>query len=272
MQSMNQDQIERAAAFLAKAWRGDAHFNALPNGCAPANLDQGYLLQSRFSELIATRQVGWKIAATSSGGQSHIGVGHPLIGRLFADRVYQTPATLLLRGNRMRVAEAEFCFRFGRDLPAGEREYGVDEVMNHVDALFPAIEVPDSRFGEYAAAGAACLVADNACAREFVLGDAVAGQWREIAFEKFPVAVWRNGLSALGGSGADVLGDPRLALTWFTNECVRRGLELKAGHLVTTGVVGRPVAIGPGDTIVADFGVLGAVELTVADAPPDSNA
>lgn len=171
----------------------------------------------------------------------------------------------------MRVAEAEFCFRFGRDLPAGGREYGVDEVMSHVDALFPAIEVPDSRFVEFAAAGPACLVADNACAREFVLGDAVAGRWREIAFARFAVSVLRNSAPALRGSGADVLGDPRLALGWFVNECARRGLELKAGHLVTTGVVGRPIAIDPGDTVVADFGVLGTVELTVADAPSDSS-
>jgi len=47
-------------------------------------------------------------------------------------------------------------------------------------------------------------------------------------------------------------------------ECARRGLALKSGHLVPTGVVGRPVPIAPGDRVRADFGVLGDVDLHCA--------
>ena len=32
---------------------------------------------------------GWKIAATSSSGQKHIGVSEPLAGRIFKEKVYQ---------------------------------------------------------------------------------------------------------------------------------------------------------------------------------------
>ena len=51
----------------------------------------------------------------------HIGVEGPLAGRLFAERVGQSGATLSLAGNHMRVAEPEFAFRMARDLPPRSR-------------------------------------------------------------------------------------------------------------------------------------------------------
>jgi 2-keto-4-pentenoate hydratase len=268
-QNMNPDDIERAAVFIAEHWRDDRHFDTLPEGTAPATLDDGYAIQSRFATLAKAPPCGFKLAATNVAGQQHINVSHPLIGRLFADRVYPTPAKLLMRANGMRVAEAEFCFRLGRALPPGKEPLDREQAMAAVDALFPAIEVPDSRFVDFAAAGAPALAADNACGREFVLGEEVTGQWREIAFGRFPVVVFLNGSLTCTGTGNDVLGDPRDALTWFLNECRRRGMALKSGEIVTTGVVGRPVPVNPGDYVRADFGVLGDVELAFAVEPED---
>jgi 2-keto-4-pentenoate hydratase len=62
------------------------------------------------------------------------------------------------------------------------------------------------------------------------------------------------------GKGANVLGDPRLALTWLVNELSGIGVPLRAGEVVTTGTCIVPVPIAPGDRIRADFGVLGVVE------------
>ncbi|MCZ7600941.1 MAG: hypothetical protein M5U09_28805 [Gammaproteobacteria bacterium] len=42
---------------------------------------------------------------------------------------------------------------------------------------------------------------------------------------------------------------------------------MKSGQLVTTGVVGAPVPIAAGDTVRADFGMLGEVSVTIADLP-----
>ena len=47
---------------------------------------------------------------------SHIAVDGPLAGRLFDGQVLDDGATVDLEGNRMRVAEPEFCFRMGRTL------------------------------------------------------------------------------------------------------------------------------------------------------------
>ncbi len=54
------------------------------------------------------------------------------------------------------------------------------------------------------------------------------------------------------------------ALTWIANNHGAQGEGLKAGQVVTTGVCGLPSPIAPGDRIMADFGSLGHVEVTLA--------
>ena len=66
--------------------------------------------------------------------------------------------------------------------------------------------------------------------------------------------------SKANGSGANVLGDPRLALTWLANELIEHGMALRAGDTVITGTCVVPVVIQEGDAIEADFGVLGRIQ------------
>ncbi|MCH9674210.1 MAG: hypothetical protein K0U93_22420 [Gammaproteobacteria bacterium] len=73
----------------------------------------------------------------------------------------------------------------------------------------------------------------------------------------------KNGEVAAEGSGADVLGDPRIALAWLANSHAHRGCGLQAGDIITTGVCGVPAPIGRGDNLTADFGPLGGVEVGI---------
>jgi 2-keto-4-pentenoate hydratase len=66
------------------------------------------------------------------------------------------------------------------------------------------------------------------------------------------------------GLGANVLGDPRIALTWLANELSRHGVTLKRGEVVTTGTCIKPLPIARGDHVAADFGVLGRVSLSIS--------
>jgi len=91
-----------------------------------------------------------------------------------------------------------------------------------------------------------------------VLGPAAAA-WRHIDLSSHKVTLSRNGTLAAEGSGAAVLDDPRLALTWLANDRAKRGEGLKAGQVVTTGTCIVPAKIAPGDSVVADFGELGRV-------------
>jgi 2-keto-4-pentenoate hydratase len=165
-----------------------------------------------------------------------------------------------MAGNAMAVAEPEFAFRMRVDLPARSAPYSLQQVLDAVDTLHPAIEIPDSRFADFVGAGEAQLIADNACAHLFVLGPATIADWRAIdLIEERPIVTLRG--ERFVGHGRNVLGDPRAALAWLANELRQLGVTLKAGRVVTTGTCHTPLPIAAGDFFAADFGALGKVSV-----------
>lgn len=254
---MDREKIQKAASLLRQAWKSAEVLDSLPADCLPRDSLEGFAVQSEFVRLSGQAVTGWKIAATSVAGQKHLDVSGPLPGRLLAGRMVPPGSTMSLAGNRMRVAEPEFVFRMARDLPKRSRAYEVEEVLACVDALCPGLEIPDSRYVAYSGIGEGPLVADNACACWFILGEPAKAAWREIDLAGHRVALFRNGEPAGEGCGANVLGDPRVALTWLANDLARFGDSLRAGQIITTGTCAVPMPLEDGLEVTADFGILG---------------
>lgn len=258
---MDDHTLDEAAQMLWRHQVAGTRLAVLPPDARPETRGDGYAIQRRLSSLHRQPVVGWKIAATSVAGQRHIGVDGPLAGSLLAHRIVESGATISLEHNTMRVAEAEFAFRFDRPLPPRERPYERDEVLVAVGSLQPTIEIPDSRYDDFLVAGTAQLIADNACAWWLVVGSDAPDGWRELDLATHRVTAELNGQRAAEGVGANVLDDPRAALTWLVNELRVFGEGVRAGDLVTTGTCIAPVAITPGDRFSADFGVLGHLDV-----------
>ena len=256
---MNQDQRRCAAELLWSAWNDERRIDAIPDPFRPTSRADGYQVQQSLAEISGQATVGWKIAATSAAGQAHLKVDGPLAGRLLANRVHPDGTPIVLGNNGMRVAEAEFAFRLGRDLPPRSQPYELAEVMAAIDSLHPAIEIPDSRYNDFCIVGSPQLIADNACAHDFVLGQPTTVDWRAIDLSAHVVRLQLNGTVAREGIGANVLGDPRIAMTWIANELREQGIGLLAGQFVTTGTSVVPVPIEQGSRLLADFGRFGIV-------------
>lgn len=289
--------IAKAADLLWDCWQHGRRVPSIPEDVRPRTREEGYAVQALIQGRSAAPLFGWKIAATSAAGQAHINVTGPLAGRLLQERVIDLsrasedvawlPASagrgrfaveLPFGVNHMKVAEAEFAFRMGRDLSPRDEPYSVDEVLAAVATLHAAIEIPDSRFDDFTIVGAPQLIADNACAHLFVLGSPTDADWRAIDLAAHrvtgsvvPAAPLlgpsstgnRNEILTCEGNGANVLGDPRIALAWLANELSGLGVTLRAGEVVTTGTCLTPLPIGPGVDVIANFGVLGDVRARV---------
>ena len=248
---------DRAADLLWTAWTAGEVIDDLPDDVRPHDHETGWAIQQRIAER-AGPGYGWKIAATSAPSQAVIGIGSPLPGRLFDRFRFEPGDTLPFGGLHMRVVEAEFAFRMARDVPAGATR---EEVLDSVAAMHLAIEVPDSRLRHYAKAGSSPLMADDACAGQFVLGREVDG-WRDAELATWLTVLWINGEIAARGSGAEVMGDPRTALVWLADELNALGTTLRAGEIVTTGSTTPVPSISAGDSVRADFGAHGDVGIT----------
>lgn len=261
---MQPQAIAKAAEIIWKNWTEQTRIPALPDGCRPRDRADGYAVQAAVWQRSGQSVFGWKIAATSTAGQAHIGVDGPLAGRLLSGRVFKDGAQVSLGGNQMRVAEVEFAFRLGAALPKRARDYATSEVIAAVQSMHPALEIPDSRYQDFVKVGAPQLIADNACACWFVLGAPAAEHWRGQRLAGHPVTACRNDAVAQQGSGVNVLGDPLVALTWIANELRIYADGLKAGDVVTTGTCVVPFEIAPGDRIRGEFGEFGSVSATIA--------
>ncbi|MEH2505018.1 2-keto-4-pentenoate hydratase [Bradyrhizobium sp. AZCC 1578] len=257
---LDRNAITAASKILHDHWRAGTKFSGLDESLRPCDRIEAYAIQAGIEKYSSDSLFGWKIAATSEAGQKHINVDGPMAGRILAETVIHDGGTASMAGNEMRVAEPEFAFRMRVDLPARSTPYTTQQVLDAVDTLHPAIEIPDSRFENFVTAGEAQLIADNACAHLFVLGPAATADWRSMDLvEERPIITMRG--HQFVGHGKNVLGDPRIALTWLANELRQLGVVLKAGRVVTTGTCHAPLPIQSGDFCAADFGSLGNVSV-----------
>jgi len=265
-----QHGAEEAARLLWTCRQSGTVVDGLPAAQRPHDAAAGHAIQAALPLVAAQAVVGWKIAATSAAGQAHIRVDGPLAGCILDSFVHPVGATLSLFRNRMRVVEPEYAFRLGADLPPRAAPYTVDEVMAAVASLHPSFEVPDSRYADFASAGAAQLIADDACCGRFAFAAAAPAAWREVDLASHRVHATVRGADGgvrytRDGEGRAVLGDPRTALTWIANELSALRIGLRAGDWASCGTCMVPLAILPGDRIEADYGEFGRIAIGLAD-------
>ena len=256
--------FREAAELLNASWKAGQKLDSIPVALRPHSREDGYKIAAEMAALRGERVTGWKIAATSHAGQAHINVDGPLAGRIYESRIAPAGSAISLGANAMKVAEVEFAFRFGYDLPCNSREYSLSEVMNSVASLHLTVEIPDSRYYDFTKVGAPSLIADTACADWLIISPAIQKEWRNLDLAGFQVKAFKNGQEVATGSGSAALGDPRIALTWLVNELCRYADGVKIGTLVTTGTCVVPVAIEAGDQFEADYGELGKLAVGIS--------
>ena len=163
----------------------------------------------------------------------------------------------------MAVAEPEFAFSMGKRLQPKQGLYTENEVLEAIDKLHLAIELPNSRFEHFEKVGENKLNVDNACAHHFIIGNEVEFNWKETDLAKQKVTISTSRSTKNFGSGANVLAHPITALTWLINELSQNEIPLDNKAVVTTGSCTTPIPIRQGDIVVADFGKLGSVSVVI---------
>ena len=138
---LDEKAIAAASKTLHDHWRDGTKFAGLEDRLRPHDRIDGYAIQAEIEKYSSGSLFGWKIAATSEAGQKHINVDGPMAGRILAETVISDGGTASMAGNEMRVAEPEFAFRMRVDLSARPTPYTVQQVLDAVDTLHPAIEI-----------------------------------------------------------------------------------------------------------------------------------
>ena len=167
--SDKQKQKKRASSLIWEAWQNGHALKDFPEDLAPSNRLEAYQIQMEYAGFSSQPIFGWKIAATSEAGQKHIGVSAPIAGLLLHENIYTSGSKLIFENNRMAVAEPEFAFSMGKRLEPKQGFYTENEVLEAIDKLHLAIELPNSRFEHFEKVGEYKLIVDNACAHHFIM-------------------------------------------------------------------------------------------------------
>jgi 2-keto-4-pentenoate hydratase len=258
------DRDLETAAFLFEMREEKRRFPRLPEHLTPRDLAEGYraqdLLIEKLLQRLGGRPIGYKIAATNVLAQKDMDVDAPFFGRLLSATSHRTPAVLPASPFTLRLIEPEFAFEIGNDVPQNAQLYTAQSVRPFIGTAFASIEVVNHRFHDWKVVGAPSIAADNAIHGAWIEGIPYAG-WQSIDFAQHPVTLVVNGVPTYHGSGANVLGNPLNVVAWLANELNKMGRQLRRGDRITTGTTTAVYPAMPWDRCVADFGVLGRVEV-----------
>jgi 2-keto-4-pentenoate hydratase len=191
------------------------------------------------------RRVGWKLGM---GDAERIG-GHIAVGYLTSDSVLEPGATFDRAGGASLSADAEIALELGRDVaPDGDP----DAARAAIAGYGAALEIVD--LGD-ADEGAEAVIAGNVFHRAVAFG----GFRAELPPQTTGRLVVNGQVRAAAAAPLDLAGRVCEAARVLRSV----GERLRAGDRLITGSVVQ-VAIGPGDTVVADLGGLGDVGVTIA--------
>lgn len=270
------------AARAATAWRAMTVVSGLAGiDAATAACVQKTLVRDLAPD--AGPPVGYKVGLTGKAMQQRLGVDHPVAGVLLEGMLFRRLEGWSiyppLKGGRTDVVfdnqpvPADFAARplVEADLVVVIGDTGVNqaktpaEVLAHLSALRPFIELADLALPPDEKPTAAAITAINVGARAGILGRPIA---IEPGFAE-RLATMRVSLTDGTGKvlaeapGTSILGHPLNAVIWLAQDLASRGEALRPGQLVSLGAFGPPVQPVPGGTVTLRYDGLSAVPLSV---------
>lgn len=259
---MTPEAIAEAASVFLEAQRLRRRLPGLPAHLVPSTTDDAEAICDAFGAGLPQPIGGWKVGAVDPSVPIKLGLERPFLGPIPESLIYQSGARVPWSDLMRPVVEPEIGLRLARDLPPRDRPYSRAEVADAIATLHPGIEIPESRLTDDHKLGALGMVADLDYAGRYVVGPAIA-DWRRLDLPAISARLLVSGREVARGVAAKAFGNPLDGVVWLANALPRRGTYLKAGEIVSTGSLTGIQRTKAGDTVVADYGPLGEVRLTM---------
>ena len=260
------DQINAAVEQLEHAERSHQQVRALTLSHPGMDMDDAYAIQRGWVErkLAGGRRViGYKIGLTSRAMQMAMHIDTPDYGVLLDDMLFPNGARIRAADFTDPRLEVEFAFVL-KDALFGE-DVTLEQVLAATDYVVPALELIAARsYRNDPETGYTRKVfdtiADNAANAGIIVGDRRVGPG-EIDLRWAGAILYLNGEVEETGLAAGVMDHPAHGIRWVCKRFARHGIGLEPGQIILSGSFTRPIAVGAGDHIRADYGALGEITL-----------
>jgi 2-keto-4-pentenoate hydratase len=224
---------------------------SLDPALVPADHAAAMAVQAEVARTLGESVAGWKVGV---GGD-----GVPFAAPLYASAIAATPATLPL--GAYVLIEMEIAVRLKRDLPSGD--YTREAILDACGDAIAGIEVLRGRFGEPPVAPFLAFLADNGANLAYVTGGAT-GALRTLDLTALPCRLAIGGDVVHEKIGGHPQGDPIEPIRRYLAQSNDRLGGLRAGHVVTTGSLNKPVRIEAPTSVDVDIAGVGRAALQLA--------
>ena len=247
----------KAADILMEAERTKKPALQLSKTFPNIEIEDSYAIQSETTrrKIAAGRKlIGHKVGLTSKAMQQSSQIDEPDYGHLLDDMMLQDGAKVPHANYCVPRVEPELAFVLGQPLKGPG--IGLLDVLRATEYVVPAIEIIDARVQN--PRKIFDTVADNGAAAGIVIGGRPVRP-HDVDLRWVGSVFYRNSEIEETGIAAGVLGHPAMGVAWLANKICQYGHAMEPGHIVLAGSFTRPVMAEKGDTLHADFGLLGSV-------------
>jgi 2-oxo-hept-3-ene-1,7-dioate hydratase len=263
---LSTDDIATAADQLFEAEQNRVQIRPLTLTYPDMDMDDAYAVQKAWVDrkiADGRRVTGYKIGLTSRAMQMAMKIDTPDFGILLDDMAYADGAQIRAADFTDPRIETEFAFVLNKPL-SGE-DVTVNDVLAATDYVVPALELIAARSyrvdPETGYTRNVCdTIADNAANAGYILSDTKVRP-DEIDLCWAGAMLYLNGEIEETGLAGGVMGHPAHGIRWVCRRFARHGIGLEPGQVILAGSFTRPVAVSSGDTILADYGPLGTIEV-----------
>ena len=263
---MTPEQHRAAALRLDEAERTRRQIRMISLEHPDMTMADAYAVQGAWRAVKLARGrriIGHKIGLTSKAMQAAVGIKQPDSGFLLDDMLFPDGGEVPVdRFIGLRI-EAELAFVL--KAPLSGAELTIEDVLAATDYVTPALEILDTRIFRVdpetgKTRSVLDTISDNAANAGIVLGGRRLPP-READLRWIGAICAKNGEIEETGLAAGVLGHPANGIVWLAARLSEHGLSLAPGEIVLAGSFIRPVEVGRGDSIVADYGPQGSVSI-----------
>ena len=262
--TLSENSVRRAAAHIVKGRsQPPSAIGFLPRECQPVDAADSMAIQDAVHERLTStgygRVVGTKIGCTTKIMQDFLGMTHPCAGGIFDTTVRHGVGEFEFDSFLHVGVECEIAVKLGSVLHAAARPHSIKSVAGAVAAFFPAIEIVDDRYVDFAAREPdwRTWLADDFFGAGIVLGEPKT-QWAELDLAGIQGSMSINGVEVGSGHGRDIInGHPLEALVWLANAEAARGRDLPADWIVMLGSVVQTKWVERGSIVDVEIQGLG---------------
>jgi 2-keto-4-pentenoate hydratase len=259
----NPDEI--AAKFTAARRSGRA-LDRYP-GTPPANLEEAYRVQAAAIDRWPDPIRGWKVARVPPTFAKQF-PDERLIGPAFARNVHWSSdgraAQCPVFAGGFAAVEAEVVIVVAADAPIGKSDWTADSVVDLVRSMHIGVEVASSPLATLNDLGPGAVISDFGNNWGVVVGPEIK-DWREV--ESIEVETFIDDVSVGSGKAMKKAG-PLGALAFTLNKRARQGAILRAGDVISTGMITGVHDIRIGQSSHHVFAGYGTVDVQITRALP----